>query len=339
MRIAGHAGLVFAVWCGLTTVAAANDSSAELATGGLVFLRNDDIEMRAEDLFISVDEVRVHYRFFNKAARDATIRVAFPMPDITVAHQDENISVPTESPDNFLQFTTMVNGRPVAAEVEQRVFARGREQTQFLKGLGIPLAPHLAATNAALDRLQPTERTEVLRRGLGEIEEFDAGKGMEKHLAARWTLKTTYHWQQVFPAGAETVIAHRYRPSVGASVQTSIGGPIIRDDSFTAAMMRKYCIDRDFVSAVAKVRQQTKSAYGAPFSEQRIDYILETGGNWAGPIGEFRVVVDKGDTTSLVSFCGEGVRKIAPTQFEMRKTSFTPQGNLAVLILKRLPAR
>ena len=39
---------------------------------------------------------------------------------------------------------------------------------------------------------------------------------------------------------------------------------------------------------------------------------------------------------TLVSFCGRGVRKIGPTQFEMRKTDFTPQGDFSVLILKRL---
>src|SRR5713101_6933342 len=31
----------------------ANDSSAELATGGLVFIKNANVEMRSEDLFIS----------------------------------------------------------------------------------------------------------------------------------------------------------------------------------------------------------------------------------------------------------------------------------------------
>jgi hypothetical protein len=31
----------------------ANDSTAALATGGLVFVRNPDVEIRAEDLFIS----------------------------------------------------------------------------------------------------------------------------------------------------------------------------------------------------------------------------------------------------------------------------------------------
>jgi hypothetical protein len=49
-------------------------------------------------------------------------------------------------------------------------------------------------------------------------------------------------------------------------------------------------------------------------------------------------VVDKGAPDNLISFCGEGVKKIGPTQFEMRKTNFTPKGNFAALILKRMPA-
>ena len=48
-------------------------------------------------------------------------------------------------------------------------------------------------------------------------------------------------------------------------------------------------------------------------------------------------MIDKGDAQSLVTFCGEGVKKIGPTQFEMRKTNFTPRDNLAILILKRRP--
>ncbi len=63
----------------------ANDSSAELGAGGLVLTRNDDIEMRSEDLYISAGQVRVNYVFFNRASRDVTIHVAFPMPDVTAA--------------------------------------------------------------------------------------------------------------------------------------------------------------------------------------------------------------------------------------------------------------
>jgi hypothetical protein len=63
----------------------ANDSTAELATGGLVFVRNNDIEMLSEDLFISLDEIRVHYRFLNRSDRDITVHVAFPLPDLMPA--------------------------------------------------------------------------------------------------------------------------------------------------------------------------------------------------------------------------------------------------------------
>ena len=48
--------------------------------------------------------------------------------------------------------------------------------------------------------------------------------------------------------------------------------------------------------------------------EQRLDYVLTTGGNWAlGTIGDFKLTIDKGDPENLVSFCGENVKKTGPT--------------------------
>ena len=89
---------------------------------------------------------------------DETVLVAFPMPEIKISDQDENISIPTEDPVNILGFTTVVNGRPVKTEVQQRVFANGVDRTQLLTSLKIPLAPHLQATNQALDKL-PKDRS------------------------------------------------------------------------------------------------------------------------------------------------------------------------------------
>ncbi|WP_182419623.1 DUF4424 family protein [Bartonella sp. HY038] len=41
---------------------------------------------------------------------------------------------------------------------------------------------------------------------------------------------------------------------------------------------------------------------------------------WAGGVIEdFRLIIDKGKPDALVTFCGDGVQKISPTQFEMRK--------------------
>lgn len=334
MLKAACAALVLAA---ATTAAMANDSSAELATGGLVFVQNNDIEMRAEDLFISAAEIRVGYRFFNRTNRDVVLRVAFPLPEITVEHEDANISVPTEDPVNLVGFATLANGRKVEPQVEQRVFAKGVERTDLLRGLGIPLAPHLAVTNDALDRLPQPKWKELIDLGLAAISEYDVGKGMTKHLEARWTLRTTFHWQQTFPAGAETVIDHRYKPSVGGSVQTSLGAPGATKEDWFATYRSKYCMDRDFLGSVDRLKRAAKSEYGAPMSEERIDYILKTGANWAGPIRDFRLVVDKGEAANLVSFCGDGVRKIAPTRFEMRRTNFVPTQDFSVLILKKLP--
>jgi hypothetical protein len=328
--------LVLAFIAAAALPARANDSSAELSTGGLIFVHNPDVEMRSEDLFISAREVHVRYRFFNSSPRDVTVLVAFPMPEIHVDGPDENVSVPTDDPENFLAFTTTVNGKPVVTAVQQRAVAVGLDRTQLLSALGVPLAPHLAATREALDRLPPDKWQDLLRLGVAEIEEYDTGRGMQKHLAPRWGLQTTHYWEQTFPALAETVIEHRYKPSVGASVQTALGSPNESKEPWYEEYKEKFCFDYEFLAAVERARRAVNSRTGAPYSEQRIDYILKTGANWSGPIKDFRLVVDKGELDSLVSFCGQDVKKISDTQFELRRTDFTPDGNLSVLILKKL---
>jgi len=61
--------------------------------------------------------------------------------------------------------------------------------------------------------------------------------------------------------------------------------------------------------------------------------MLTTGANWRAPIGDFRLVVDKGDPRFLVSFCGEGIRRLSPTQFEIRHRNWRPTRDLNVLFL------
>jgi len=328
--------VVFAAACSVAALSGvrANDSTAQLATGGLIFVHNDQVELRHEDLFISAAEVKVRYRFFNKTDRDVKVLVAFPMPDIK-AEQELAIALPSDDPVNALDFSTSVNGQKVNTQVEQRVVAAGIDRTSYLQDLGLPLAPHLGTTNDALDRLPREKWDELIRLGLAEIEEYDIGKGMQQHLAARWTLRTTFYWEQVFPAKTDTVIEHRYRPSVGETAGTGFGSKDAEKEDWFAEYSRKYCIDKGFLAAVARAKKDAKGEFGAPFTEERIDYILKTGANWSGPIGEFRLVVDKGHPDNLISFCGQGVKKIAPTQFEVVKKDFRPEGNLSVLILKK----
>jgi hypothetical protein len=97
---------------------------------------------------------------------------------------------------------------------------------------------------------------------------------------------------------------------------------------------RDYCLPGDFFSGVDKLAG-SDPANTKKLQERRIDYVLETGANWAGPIKSFRLVVDKGRVDRLVSFCFDNVKKISPTTFEARAENFVPTRNLKILLVGR----
>src|SRR6516164_8246814 len=88
----------------------ANDTAVELATGGLVFVKNPNVEMLSEDLFISTEEIRVFYRFANRSDKDVTVHVAFPLPDLKMDLVDDVFVIPVDDPINFLGFVNTVDG-------------------------------------------------------------------------------------------------------------------------------------------------------------------------------------------------------------------------------------
>lgn len=321
--------LAGAALAALTAPAFANDTTAALTAGGLVFGKTNDIEMRSEDLSISEKEVVVRYRFFNRASADQTVVVAFPMPDVDYSDAN-NISVPDDEADNFLGFRTSVDGVAVKADVEQKAIVAGKDVAARLKALNIPLMPRAKKTHAALDALPKDVQKKLEAEKIVRAEDFDQGKGMEHHIAPEWTLKQSYFWKQTFPAGREIAIEHRYKPSVGGTVQTSV-----LDKGADAATKREYqtrfCADADFIKSVAAMTRRNK---GLPPPEWRLSYVLTTGANWAGPIGDYRLTVDKGRPDALVSFCETGVKKIGPTTFEVRRQNFIPTRDIDIMIVR-----
>ena len=65
-----------------STPAFADDSSAALGMGGIVFTQNADIRMASEDLSLSPKLARVRYEFVNDSGKDIDTIVAFPLPDV-----------------------------------------------------------------------------------------------------------------------------------------------------------------------------------------------------------------------------------------------------------------
>lgn len=312
----------------------ANDSTAELTAGGLVFKTTPNIEMRSEDLSISRKRVIVRYRFFNKGTSDETATVAFPMPELDY-DVELNVSIPNPESDNFLNFQTKVDGKPVETKIEQKAFARetNKEITKILTARNIPLMPASKRTQAFLDKLDKAAEKELTDLGLVRADDFDAGKGMEHHLAPQWKLTTTYYWQQIFPAGKEIVVEHSYEPSVGSTVQTTFDHLYDTDKQIKAEFSKKYCPDQAFIAGVKAMTPKNKKD-AMPPPEYYLGYILKTGANWAGPIGDFRLTVDKGNPKALISFCETGVKKTGPTTFEVRHTNFTPKQDLNFVIVE-----
>jgi hypothetical protein len=303
---------------------------AEIGTGGLVLGRTDAVRMDSEDLFISMDAVRVAYRFTNTTAEDVETIVAFPMPDIDFA-PEANIAIPQYEADNFLGFTVEVDGASITPQLQQRAFAAGRDVTDLLTGAGLPLQPWTQAGQTALAALTPEQITMLAAEGAVIISEYDDGSGWKKVAEPTWTLKSSYWWRMVFPAGKTISVKHDYTPSLGGTVQVTFLRANSDADQQIADYKRRFCMDDDFIDSVERKAGQPQE--GVNYSESRVQYVLRTGSNWAQAIGDFKLTVDKGSPDNLVSFCGEDVKKTGPTTFEMRKTDFWPYDDLNILFI------
>jgi hypothetical protein len=300
--------------------APANDSTAQLGAGGLQLVRTYDIRLVAEDLYVSADAVRVAYRFLNTSDAPIASIVAFPLPPIdAIVPEAMNIVLPDAGDPNFVDFTVTVDGVAITPEVEERATALGVDRSDVLRGLGLPLNPIAEGLYQTLEAL-PADTTAMLNRlGLVYVDEYST--------EAAWRLETTFYWEQTFPPGREIAVEHSYRPVAGYGF---FGEHVLTDPYY----VETYCIDDAFARA-ARTRLAAIAGSMNPYlDEVRIKYILTTANNWSGPIGKFRLIVDKGEPDALVSFCGENVRKIAPTQFEMTVDDFVPDRELDILIAR-----
>ncbi|MGV4792830.1 DUF4424 domain-containing protein [Rhizobium sp. F40D2] len=312
------------VAAGIASPALANDTMAEVKTGGLIFAQSDDVSMVQEDLFISASEVRVDYVFENTSDKDVESLVAFPMPDIS-GQVDNNSAIADYDSDNFLHFSTVQDGMPITAKLQQRVVSLGIDVTDELAKNKIPVLPYSDKTRDALAKLPQTIRKDWIARGL-----IYPMAGAD--LVPLWTLRSTYWWRTTFPAKKRISVEHRYQPAVGGTVAISFlenGQP--KGERFEE-YSRKYCLDADFVR-VAQQHAAEAETNGANYTESWISYVLSTGANWAGPIRRFQLTIDKGKPGSLISFCGSNVEKIGPTTFRMTAEDFDPAKDFDILIL------
>ncbi len=324
----------------LATPAFANDGFGGLTATGLTFSQTEAVAMETEDLFIGIDRISVDYTFRNTTGADVTGEVIFPLPPIHVGFILESQWNLPEDPDrpNLVNFTATVDGQPVTLTIDriavielpydetrplsEQYDSPGRDVTADMARLGLPLSLKADTVIAALAALTPAQAEEAAVLGLAEFSE-----GYRYPL---WSIVLRYHWTQTFPAGQVTQISHAYENRSGGGIFGWSHPP----EDYQQYVVDQYCIDEGTSKALVKALAQPPQdgvVYSTGMS-WNIAYVLRTANSWAGPIGRFKLTIDKGDPRNILSLCADGITKTGPTTFVMEKTDYIPNRDLQILI-------
>ena len=318
----------------LASPIAANDSEAEISIGGITLKPSTDLRLLSEDLFLSEEKVTVDYVFENPTDRTITTTIAFPMPGQPRGMLDTNYAYYGENHDwSGFDFSTRVDGRPVRLLQYDRAMIGGRDVTEEVIGNGFPVYWSAAQESDPFAGMSEARVADAVRQGLALRDD----PRFPGRVVPAWEGVTYFVREQIFPPHSRISVSHEYTPMLGGSVGGALypqyrkQGP----ESSLSEYRDRYCVDDYFLAGVDRRLGITASGEDAQtyMMETWLGYVLSSGANWNGPIERFRLVVDKGSTANLVSFCMDGVTKIGPTQFEVVKTNFEPTRDLDILIV------
>lgn len=315
--------------------ARANDGFAGLSVTGLTFGKTDAVVMEREELSVSPTRVTVDYVFRNASKTKVEATVAFPLPPLRLADVVEGVlPAAAERPD----FRVVVDGREVAPSLDVVAVVEpdepparpgalydspGRDVTALLVRHRVPLSLDVEAVRTALLALPGPVRSDFANQRLATFD--DSGDGVSREDTGgypQWSLVLRYHWPQTFPPGAEVRIHHEYRPRLPGGV--FFWPPAEAEDEVTKARRARFCVD----ARTERVFRATRQAMG-----YELQYVLRTANSWAGPIGVFRLTVDKGAPKNLVSLCADGLKNTGPRTFTLERRRYRPERDLEVLFV------
>lgn len=274
---------------------------------------------------MSVEQLEVHVSFYSvrlayvfKSASRQMVHFSFALPEMPVDAAEDIATLDGNSdaaglaadiePANYLRLAVRVDDRPVALAGRGRALLDGKDVTRTLLDAGVPLLS--GSDDEPMWRNPPPEvRAKLEASGLLSLD------------AAAWTYQADFAWDQSFEPG-ETRIEVSYAAladywsdiTVDHFPEIAPGGPATR----------AYCIDDAL----------RRAFFRTPFSYDiyTVTHLFAPSDGWHGPIGRYRLVVDKGAADNLVAFCPLAATKISPTTFEWTTTNFTPEHGIGILL-------
>ncbi len=327
----------------LTAPARADDGAAALAAGGLVFVKAPGIVMQREDLTVSASLIRVRFEMRNDRPEPATLRVAFPLPDVPLltpggweTSSGAHVALAGDVTDpRFIDFTVRVNGRPVQPDLEVRaMLPDGRDVSALLREVGgaaLLLQPRWFDPGT----LAPAVRQRLL--DAGAIKPAEAGDAASPDVA-QWATRIRFHWEQIFPPGV-TVIEHSYHPMLGFNYVEQIEGHW--NGTGAGNLAQAFCIDPATGRALGRLATPNHPAVG-----YEVAYTLSTAATWDGPIGTFHLTIEGGQVptggvftggnVALITLCtGLKLRQTGKLRFEATERDYRPSADLRVLFVAR----
>lgn len=306
------------------TICVANDSAAKISAGGIVLEKTDSVRMHSEDLYVSKDLVKVKYVYENITEIAQDLTVAFPLPEI--AAEDVFETYPEHADKTkFINFETKIDGTLVEPrEIIVIKSSDGRNVTDFFKTRNLPLAPFDDLWSFDLENEFDNIKMIALTNDL--LAEGLLIKDQNGYDRRAWTTQIYYVWQYRFEPGKQVLVEHQYAPIAGGQF---FAGDVSYDGwSFKDSFQKEFCASENEWRALEKIAER----YPTPLVTD-VGYILRTGNNWAGPIGHFRLTIDKSDPRNIVTLCWDGdLKKTAPTKFEFEATNYQPTQDLIMAV-------
>ena len=292
----------------------ANDSAGYISTGGVEYIKNKNIQMYSENLFISKKKIKIDYQFKNLSQQNVTETILFPLPKILNFTEGDAL----DTQGVLKTFKIVVDGQNIQPKMHVRTFLYDKKSnkdidiTSEFKQCGF----------SEKEMLNPWKRSsidyEVFEDKLRACKNAKLAQVLKQYNqnVIPWSSQIIYSWQQTFKANAVTHIQHQYEPLIGGGVYMDL----IEDKTI-------YCMDKSFLAGLKKSNKEN-----SPYHS--LGYILTTGANWAKPITDFKITIER-DVGELVSFCWDGaVKKISPTQFQMIEKNFTPKQDLNIIFVQ-----
>jgi hypothetical protein len=300
--------------------AAANDSMVSIEVGGLVLERTDAIRMASEDLRIGMDRVSVDYLFENLTDKAVEARIGFPMPVFEGGSEYDFDSHAIDLETPLWPFVTEVDGQMLPAEIDMRVTdADGNDitailaETSLLPGSYADI-PDSDAVWARRDRLSELGTA----AGLPDLAYGSGG----------WRYTLTYLWDMSIPARSQISVHHEYVPLVGG-FGLAPDSLTSRGRSYKEFLEEAYCASEAQWNGILRARRELDDPVPGYLFD--VGYVLTTGANWAGPIGEFTLTIEANDPQTMVMLCWEGAfETISPTERRFRAQDFSPERDIAV---------